>query len=211
MTVTQAVAAKALAAFAIVLSLGGSLVACSPEPEATTGLSASERERHVQYLAQMAEFYAIEAPPIVEVERWVLPEEVTASVDSCLLDLGFRRLPDTTWEVPEEQWAAFQRESYVCTARYPPMPKYTGEWTERQISIQFDWTVDEVIPCLEARGFNIRDVPSRQVFLDSYLSDPFYPFSQVPISLTNEERYGLETECPQIAPSPMLFGEMEVE
>lgn len=173
--------------------------------EEDTELTTAELTRHKEYLTSMAEFYGISDPPDVEVQRWVMPEEVGAAINSCVLEQGYKLLEDgVTWAVPEKQKPAFQLAQYSCTAMYPPLPEYTKEWSDKQISAQYDWTIESVIPCLEERGHSITGVPSRQAFIDDYRSNAFFPFSQVS-GLSNAEWAELESSCPQIAPSEKLF------
>lgn len=152
----------------------------------------------------LAELYEIVDPPVVEVERWLLPEEREATIQECLEGRGVTFSEDGSWHVPAEERKAFDLDRYTCFAQFPTDPRYDKPWTEYQVAVQYDWTVNHVIPCLQERGHDITGFPSRQEFLDTWESVPFYPFSQVPIT-TNAAWNEMERSCRQIAPSHLLY------
>lgn len=156
---------------------------------------------------QLAAALRIDDPPAVEVVRVVTPEERGALVDACLAEQGFP-VGEGSPGIPESQMEAFDLAQFVCMARYPVDPELSGTWTEVQTAIQYEWTINTLIPCLEARGFEIEDVPSRSVFIETWFTDSaFLPYAQLPLqSITNVEFAALEQECPQTPPSEVLYG-----
>lgn len=181
------------------------LSGCASNADGNASVSPEDSAFYETYLENAAEYLKIDNPPEVEIVKWIKPEELQSYSDPCVRDQGFTQRSDLSWDVPEDQISAFNLATYKCWAAYPPLPKYAGPWTDKQRGIQYDWTVDHVIPCLQDHGYTIVGVPSRQTFIDTYLTDPFFPFSQVPLNLTNDQRNQLEQECPQIAPSELLF------
>lgn len=184
--------------------LGAALTGCSSEAGSDNARSARDAAFYADYVSKAAEYLHVDNPPAVKIVKWIKPEDLQSYVDPCVRDQGFTQMADGSWYTPEEQKSAFALARFKCWAAYPTMPKYAAEWTDKERGIQYDWTVDRVIPCLEKHGYSIVDVPSRQTFIDTFSSDPFYPFSQVSEEISNEKRNELERECPQIAPSDVL-------
>ncbi|WP_157519089.1 hypothetical protein [Modestobacter sp. Leaf380] len=159
-----------------------------------------------QQQQELAAGFGISDPPPVEVIRLVTPEDRQQLVADCLLEQGFDTAEIIDSGLPSDQVAAYNLAEYVCAASYPINPDFMGAYTDRQISIQYDWTVDSVIPCLRAEGYTISDPPSREVFIETYTTDPFYPFAELfDLQLSNAEWNALEVRCPQIAPTNLLF------
>ncbi|HEU5224057.1 MAG TPA: hypothetical protein VFU07_10330 [Candidatus Lumbricidophila sp.] len=185
--------------------LGAALTGCSAEAAPDNALKADDAAYYADYVSNAAEYLHVDNPPTVKIVKWIKPEEGQTYLDPCVRDQGFTQMPDGSWYIPEGQKSAFALATFKCWAAYPTIPKYAAQWTDKQRGIQYDWTVDSVIPCLEKHGYSTVGVPSRQTFIDTYSTDPFYPFGQVSLELSNEERNQLERECPQIAPSDALF------
>lgn len=185
-------------------------VACSSPGSSNNGDGdlAPETLSVEEQVADLADSLNITDPPAVETVRLVTPEERGPLVDACLAEQGYSSLDLLEVGIPEEQLGAFELAQFICMAKYPIDPEYTSPWSEDQISIQYDWTIDSVIPCLVDRGYTITDVPSREVFISTWFSDPFYPFSQIPPSvLSNEQSDALNQACPQIAPTELLWSQ----
>lgn len=183
------------------LLVAGCSSAQAPEPTGAPGGSLSVEEQ----TADLARSLNITDPPDVEPVRVVAPEDRGPLVEACLAEEGYSSASEQG--IPTEQIAAYDLASFVCLASYPVDPRFTGTWGERQTTIQYDWTVEEVIPCLAAAGYTTTGLPSREVFLATWSTDPFYPFAQVPPgSLSNEALEDLNRRCPQTAPSELLWG-----
>lgn len=190
-------------AIAVTIAVAG---ACAIGPGALLPPASAEPEYDREAsLRALAELFEVVDPPEVEVERWILPEEKETTISACLAGHGFTLLEDgVTWEVPDAQRHAYQVQLYTCAARFPTDPKYNRPWGDQQVAVQYDWTVNHVIPCLNERGYDITGLPSRAEFMRTFESAPFYPFSQVR-SLENAAWAELAQACRQIAPSRLLF------
>lgn len=74
---------------------------------------------------------------------------------------------DGSFSPPPDQQDTFDLTQYECWMAYPILRKYAQPWGDEQIEAQYDWTVDVLIPCLEAEGYAIQGIPSRETFIDS--------------------------------------------
>lgn len=189
------------------------LTACSAS-DTTSGTPAGEANTDTisveDQQAQLADMFGVADPPPVEVVRLVTPEENETLVESCLTEQGYSSTTMMEVGIPAEQTEAFSLARYICTARYPIDPAYTRTWSEDQVGIQYDWTVEQVIPCLAREGYTVSEPPSREVFIANWFTDPFYPFAQLAgESLSNEEWNALNDACPQTAPPDVLWADAD--
>lgn len=165
--------------------------------------------------ASLADFFGVDDPPEVAIIRHVMPEDKQPLLDDCLREAGYVVESPGSLMYPREQQEAAGLAQYICHMQYPTMEKYSQEWGAEQVRIQYAWTVEFLIPCLEERGHLIVDVPSETVFLDSWNAGPFYPFAQVELDVPtndyNRQWRNLEAECLQIAASPVLWDAMSID
>ena len=192
------------------------LASCS----STGGDQQVEQSQHddATVLADQGEiwvdFYKIVDPPDVEVVRWVRPEEMGETQDGCLREAGFQVDGPGRLYYPPEQEQAAGLAQYTCRMQYPVMSKYAREWGTEQLDLQYEWTVEYVVPCLQEQGHSTVDIPTKEVFTDRWATDPFYPFAQIKLDVPgdtfNTEWNRLETVCPQIAPSSVLWDSMTI-
>ncbi len=194
--------------------------ACAPvseSPEAGNTSQASSGDYLEQMSREYAVYYGLDSAdvPDVDVIRYVMPEERQAHQDSCLKEAGYQVDGPGQLFFPPEQEAAAALDQYVCRMKYPPIERYSQPWGDRQVGIQYDWMVEFVIPCLEGEGHPITGIPSRDVFIDSYETDAFYPFSQIQVDQSGEdfnvEWERLESTCTQIAPSEVLWDGLSID
>lgn len=184
------------------------LAACTspPRPPAGTNDEGDGQNSVEEQVRQLAADLAIADPPQVDVVRLVAPEDRGRFVDACLTEQGYSPTRLSEVGLPAEQTAAFDLVRFTCLARYPVDPDYLRAWSEEQIVVQYEWTVDHVIPCLADRGFLVTDVPSRAEFVTDWPTEPFYPFAQLADeSLTNDDWDVLNEDCQQSAPSELLW------
>lgn len=190
------------------------LTACQGSTEAAG--TGAEDDYLRQVSASLAEFYGIEHPPEVESVRYVDSDESDWVTRQCLLDAGYSTDDTGMIQHPPGQEEAFALAQYTCRMMYPIAEKYNREWGNAEVEKQYEWTRDFVIPCLEDAGYSISGLPSKEVFVDSWETRPFFPFAQVPTGSWNaagfNERWGeLEMRCPQIAPGAVLWDGLSIE
>lgn len=81
---------------------------------------------------------------------------------------------------------------------YPLEEKYLQPWTTETLEKAYDYFEDDLIPCLEAEGYPIEDVPSRGTFLDSYFDTGWTPYRDAFTGqYSQEECYRVLQLCPQ--------------
>lgn len=195
------------------------ITGCAPtEVELATGDSSSG-DGSAEYLQSRAEqwatFYGVSDPPDVDVVRYVDTEELDATLRECMTAAGYPTESNGGVNVPEGNEDAFALAQYTCAVQYPVPERYTRTWTDEQIQVQYGWTVDFVIPCLEERNHPIAEPPSESVFVDSWRSNPYFPFSQVSLSVAaenfNRAWAELEEACPQQAPGEVLWDGVSID
>lgn len=203
---------RSLSAAVLAITVGV-LAGCGhTSPQATDGGVGMSEAEYLEIVSQgAAEYYEVADPPLVEVVRFVDTDELDEVSRQCMDELGFGS--DYLWFPGQD--GDFKRAEYVCIMRYPTIQRYTGDWGQDQKRIQYQWTVEFVIPCLEAEGHAIQNVPSEAEFLDRYEADPFYPFSQVILTQTDPDVYNtewarLESLCTQIAPGVVAWDGMSI-
>ncbi|MBW1637821.1 hypothetical protein G3H63_01800 [Microbacterium resistens] len=190
------------------------LAGCASEAPEEEGAAADEA-----YLdrvgASWAEYYGISDPPQVGVVRFIGTEEVDTVHRECVLGAGFEKDEVGLIRVPEGQESTFALAEYTCRMQYPVAEDHTREWGDDQVRAQYAWTVGFVVPCLEAEGHPITGIPSESVFVETWESDPFYPFAQVRIEAEaaryNDAWAAIEAQCPQIVPGDVLWEGVTIE
>lgn len=164
-----------------------------------------------KWRADVAAQYGITDPPHVEPVKTVLPEEATAYIDACMKDKGFASTGAGAYSYPVDQQEAFNLARYECTVAYPPDPAYLQPFTEVQMGRIYDFMIETEIPCLESEGYTVTGVPSKEVFIQTFSTDPFWPYEQVTEQLLAQGKgeaalAALEEKCPQTPPSDVLYG-----
>lgn len=180
----------------------------TPGVEATPDSSdfPDEYSRSIEdQLADLAASLNISEPPDVDIVRLVTPEERGELVEPCMAERGYSADVLEDVGIPAERADAYNLAQYVCMAKYPVDDALTRQWSDVQVGIQYDWTINNVIPCLVERGYTITDVPSREEFIATYYTAAFYPYEQISEPLTNAQREALNRACPQTAPSELLW------
>lgn len=156
-------------------------------------------------LKTIAQTYSVTDPPPVPVVQWVDPEQEATYVNPCVEAQGYE-IKNGDWVgITTAQTTQFNLAIYVCNASYPPIPRYTGQYTVKNLSNAYRYMVGTEIPCLAKHGYRITDVPTEAVWTSTYYTSPFYPYSQIP-ALNNDKEAALNSACPQWPPSAILWG-----
>jgi hypothetical protein len=120
---------RAAVAFSVLLvgagiPLGAAVLRPSAGDVAAPPAGVSTPSIEEQRAALAAEF-GITDPPDVTVVQLVTPEQRGAFVEACLTEQGYSPT-EGAYAVPIEETAAFDLANYICLARYPIDPSYTG-------------------------------------------------------------------------------------
>jgi hypothetical protein len=185
----------ALAALALVLA--GCTAQPGPGPAADDPLLA-------QLLERSWRDFSVRHPeverPEVEVVEVMDVEDYQAQLASCVHDEGF---PEVTIDpmggisYQGSQLDAYELAMYICQSRYPLDPKYYEPLTDAQLSTLYDYYVTELVPCLEAEGYPTSPPPSRQSYIDSYTTEPWNPYTEVP-GMPEPRWFHINEVCPQV-------------
>lgn len=137
------------------------------------GNAAAAVASHEDTLRQFAEAFGIEDPPDVEPIRVVDQGERGQVMSECLTEAGFPVTlePDGTVGMEfasPDQMSAYDLAVYVCMAQYPLDPRLSGELTDAQLRIYYDWLLEHPVVCMHDRGHPVADPPTPETFIATY-------------------------------------------
>jgi len=168
---------------------------------------SSDWRRYFEILDQTAAAYQIADPELVEVRRWILPEDADEYRNRCVPGRGFHRNDAEVWtDVSPARRSWFRDAMYVCAAQYPVIPRNTVVLRHKNLAILYEWLTQTEIPCLEREGYPTAKPPLKREFIASYgkteLFSPYVGISNV----APAELLRLNKLCPQFPPAPLLYG-----
>lgn len=188
---------------------GGADVSTAPgDPDSDSGTEVSQMQ-------DMAQELGITDPPSVTVVREITPSESRTVLNSCLSEAGWELTQEgsgaAAYDISPDQEDAFNLAYYTCVAQYPVEAKYSEPYTDEQFGILYDHWTDTTIPCLEGLGYEVRDVPSRQTFIENptWLPQPGITDAvSADVSAGRWQSWDqvFEEECPVDPPEDVLYG-----
>lgn len=146
---------------------------------------------------QTAQYWEMIAPgepmPVIEPVQVVGDyTEQWSAVRACVSDLNIEGLntdPDgDSWVLTSEDpdfLRVYERAQWECGAKYPVdpgSPDHAFALSEEQAEYLWSYYATRLIPCIEAHGFPLAQVPSREEFLSQRWWSPYFAMSQSPIS-----------------------------
>lgn len=169
-------------------------------------------EQEVEQLAlEFQQHNGVPPPDDVKFVRFVDLTEYGEVHAACVREQGFgaRATFDggTVFDrVPESQGLALNEAVYRCDIAYPVHPRYSLPLTEAQIRTTYEYYVNELVPCLAARGYSVEPAPSWETFLATQdTGAQWVPYDAV--HYTNEAEWQrINQACPQSPPLEDLFG-----
>ena len=119
--------------------------------------------------------------PEVERIRIVPVEEAEAVYRQCMVDAGYERFNVITASIYGGASKEQRVDIYTCVAQYPTPPASFGLFSEAQLDYLYDYFMQVTVPCLEANGVPVADVPSRDEFgaPSSQLNQVWIPYYSV--------------------------------
>lgn len=176
-------------------------------------LSAEDRDAIATRLAQVAEVNGVTDPPPIDMVRVVSAVDFARTQVACLHDAGFSAVTlsdDGTGfsvEFPDDSQAdAFGLAVYTCEAKFVRDPAQDeSRWTREQKLVDYAYLTGTLVDCLTEQGFTIRDIPSEEVFLETWDHDRWNPYEQ----LAAAGGWGREVDraCPANTPLELIWGQ----
>lgn len=154
----------------------------------------------------------VDALPEAEFVRYIDPDEYAEVYVQCLNEQGFPAKASgksafEVGEIPEDQAKSLNEAMYRCEVMYPVHPTYGQPLTDKQLNILYDYLTIDLVNCLESEGYEVADVPSREVFVSTYRArSPWHPYDSV-VGISESQMQRLREACPPEPPLERLFGE----
>jgi hypothetical protein len=188
---------------AVLVLSGVALVACTGSSGET---EPDWEETHLANVAELAIRFQAEygrpAPSDASFTRFIEPSDYGRVLAECVREQGFAA--DETFdggvaygEVPDDQRVALAEAIYRCEVAYPVHPRHlTRPANEGDLRREYDYQVNEVLPCLHAEGYDVEPPPTWEVFRDSDPSARWHPYAHVDPP-SEEEWQRINQVCPQ--------------
>jgi hypothetical protein len=196
--VVAVVTAGALA----VLVTGGAvaLAAPPPPPPLTSDEEYASYQRGIEAAwAELQARYPDATRPDAEFERFVTADEEGEVVGACLREQGILvEIDEHGWTVtvsPDEE-RSLGLALFVCSVRFPLSPNEHLPYTEAELRHIYRYFAEQLIPCLEARGYDLPAAPDYAEFRSRWWTDETWgPYAD--LRETDAERFlAAEEACP---------------
>lgn len=169
------------------------LVGCAAPPPPDGPTQAEIRERLDRQAALWWEAVAPGEPmPDVDPVRVVDDySEQWREILDCLTALELEGVDlgsDGSWSLSSsdpELLRVLERAQWECAARYPVdpgSPDHAFTLSDEQAQYLWSYYTTRLIPCIEAHGFPLTQIPSREEYLSQRWWTPYFAMSQSPIS-----------------------------
>lgn len=208
----RVVVAASVASFALVAVAGCSVSAATTSQQLERTLLERDRiavAAHVESTARVATFVRDKWGPVPlpesPIERWVAANEWAPTMARCLADAGYpgvlsaddgERLDFSALRVDDVR-ELFQIDiaTFDCQSRFPVRAWFASAVRDVEVPWAHDYTLDVVVPCLLAAGFQVPPVPDQQAFGQTWRTEQqFDPYAL--IGRAPEMRVRAETTCP---------------
>ena len=208
----RTVLAASLSAIVSIIAVG-----CSASPTATTQQlerTLLERDRiavaaHEASTARVATFLRDKWGPVPlpesGIDRWVAANDWAPTITRCLADAGYpgvqsaddgERLDFSGLRVVEPR-DLFELDVAIfdCQAQYPVRAWFATAVRDVEAPWAHDYTLDVLVPCLLAAGFNVPPVPDGEEFRLTWRTDEqFDPYALVTEAIPTRARAA--ASCP---------------
>lgn len=141
----------------------------------------------------------VPSPESIERVRIIDELEWADVLAECLTRNGYPATSDFgqvgVSSVPLGQESALAVTRYVCQVQYPVRP--TAPLTEAGLEELYDYLVSEQVACLEERGANVPEPPSKATFVEEFgTAGSWWPYNFV-VPAGPEADWETRIECPE--------------
>lgn len=192
-------------AVAASLTAGGfALAASEPPPPLDPDIAFEQYQGGIaEQWAELHEKYPEAVRPNVSFVRFITKEEEDVVVAACLRAQGIPAVIDengvgTLTPIGQEQ--EYDLAWFACTVQFPLDPSEYQPPTDEEMYFLYRYYLDEQIPCLEARGYDISAPPGFDDFLARWWAGEMWaPYTEVEVSdfATLED---IQDACPPLPP-----------
>ena len=197
---------RPLALAALLLTALAGCAPVAPVPDEPSGdeldrLIALELDFQWQYVGLTPD-----APrPTVQRIRIVSMDEAEEVHRQCMVDAGYENYRFVETSIFGGAGNPERLAIYTCSAQYPTPPSSFGLFSEAQLDYLYDYYIEVTVPCLEATGIGVDDVPDRAQFADSAtgiltLWNPYREVGDV-----RQATYLAESKCSYVPEGFALF------
>lgn len=157
-----------------------------------------------EQLPGLAEQHMVADPPPVQLVRFTTTTEWPLAMVDCLANEGFAARVTQGGVAPidlaQEQAAAYNLATYVCSARYYIDPRTQLPLPRVRAELQYRYWADVVADCVRSLDLDPGQPPSLEVWLDQYYVNPppWDPFTEA--GSTEAALNRIYEECPRDAP-----------
>lgn len=197
------------------------LAACGSADEDSTSSSPaaeqlSDEDVRAELAASLAEEYDVTDPPDVAIVREVKPDEAGTIRAECMTEAGWPNqvLPDgaVQYDYTDDQADDFNLAVYTCELQFPVEAKYTRPFGDDQWAMMYDHFIDVYVPCAKAEGYDVGEIPSRDVYLATPEAEKWFPGRSVRRQITAGEGEHSSVEefeaiCPATPGWESLYGD----
>ena len=184
---------------ALVTLLVGCTVAVPP------GATDRELEQYQARILELSwEHVALAGePPVVESRAWADEGDWLNAIVQCLTDAGVQ---SSGWGFSAAEGYMLQTISgddvddpevrlafYLCVAANPLEANAERVPSAAQLDYVYDHLLQWMVPCLEEKGFSIKDAPTREQFAAMY--GQWSPMWQLPTGVTPMQLNAIEEQC----------------
>lgn len=147
------------------------LAGCAPVTQVPGEPTGEELERliaiELDYQWQYVGLTPDAPRPTVERIRIVSMDEAEEVHRQCMVDAGYENYRFVKASIFGGAGTTERLAIYTCSAQYPTPPSSYGLFSEAQLDYLYDYYREVTVPCLEATGIPVEQLPSRAEFHDS--------------------------------------------
>ncbi len=193
-----------------------------PEPVGDSAPVSAEEFDYDAHLVALREATQVEDPPSTEIVRVIAPDEQPEVWQACMQEAGYEVSVTSDGgltppqDLPDDQWGAYDLANYICHAQYPVDQSLVPQFGTEQVDVLYGYYVEELVPCLQERGFEVDEPPTIETFRASWVSgdeglhaseSTWFPYTAVDAAeISMDEWEAVNAACPQSPSHEVLFG-----